>query len=123
MRSRSPLAANRSTSTVSHAAERFAIVAFSPEDASRTEPDYLCECYRHAIDAGATTIGFPDTVGVLTPEKVRDYIRTIFENVPNLNKALLAVHFHNDLGFAVANTMAGIEEERGHCSVMGKVDS
>jgi 2-isopropylmalate synthase len=109
------------TETVSHAAEKFAIVAFSPEDASRTEPDYLCECYRHAIDAGATTIGFPDTVGVLTPEKVRDYIRTIFENVPNLEKALLAVHFHNDLGFAVANTMAGIEEGANvvQCTVNG----
>ena len=109
------------TDTVSHAAEKFAIVAFSPEDASRTEPDYLCECYRHAIDAGATTIGFPDTVGVLTPEKVRDYIRTIFENVPNLEKALLAVHFHNDLGFAVANTMAGIEEGANvvQCTVNG----
>jgi 2-isopropylmalate synthase len=109
------------TETVSHAAEKFAIVAFSPEDASRTEPDYLCECYRHAIDAGATTIGFPDTVGVLTPEKVRDYIRSIFENVPNLEKALLAVHFHNDLGFAVANTMAGIEEGANvvQCTVNG----
>ncbi|MCH7687943.1 MAG: 2-isopropylmalate synthase [Planctomycetes bacterium] len=109
------------TETVSHAAEKFAIVAFSPEDASRTEPDYLCECYRHAIDAGATTIGFPDTVGVLTPEKVRDYIRTIFENVPNVEKALLAVHFHNDLGFAVANTMAGIEEGANvvQCTVNG----
>ncbi len=96
--------------TVSYAAEKLAIVAFSPEDASRTEPEFLCECYQAAIDAGATTIGFPDTVGVLTPDKARDYVRRIFEDVPNINKALLAVHFHNDLGLAVANTLACIEE-------------
>jgi 2-isopropylmalate synthase len=98
------------TSTVAYAAERFIIVAFSPEDASRTEIDYLCEAYRLAIDAGATTIGFPDTVGLLTPEKARDFIRRIQDGVPNIDKALLAVHFHNDLGLAVANTLACIEE-------------
>ncbi len=96
--------------TVSYAAERLAIVAFSPEDASRTEPEFLCQCYQAAIDAGATTIGFPDTVGILTPDKARDYVRQIFEDVPNISKALLAVHFHNDLGLAVANTLACIEE-------------
>jgi 2-isopropylmalate synthase len=94
--------------TVSYAAERFAIVAFSPEDASRTELDFLCTCYTAAIDAGATTIGFPDTVGVLTPEKVQDMLRSIQAGVPNLNRALLAVHFHNDFGLAVANSLAGI---------------
>ena len=50
-------------------AERFDVVAFGPEDGSRTETEFLCECYREAIDAGATTIGFADTVGVLTPDK------------------------------------------------------
>ncbi len=59
------------TETVSYAAEKFRIVAFSPEDASRTEIDFLCQCYTEAIHAGATTIGFPDTVGLLTPEKAR----------------------------------------------------
>ena len=98
------------TDTVAYAAERFVIVAFSPEDASRTEIDYLCETYRNAIDAGATTIGFPDTVGLLTPEKARDFIRRIQDGVPNIEKALLAVHFHNDLGLAVANTLACVEE-------------
>lgn len=96
--------------TVSYAAQRFRIVAFSPEDASRTEVDYLCQCYREAIAAGATTIGFPDTVGLLTPEKARDFIRAIQDGVPNLDRALLAVHFHNDLGLAVANTLACIQE-------------
>ena len=98
------------TDTVTYAAQRFRIVAFSPEDASRTEVDYLCQCYREAIDAGATTIGFPDTVGLLTPEKARDFIKAIQDGVPNLDRALLAVHFHNDLGLAVANTLACIQE-------------
>jgi 2-isopropylmalate synthase len=107
--------------TVSYASEKFAIVAFSPEDASRTEKDYLCRCYKEAIDAGATTIGFPDTVGVLTPEKARDYIRYIQDNVPNIEEALLAVHFHNDLGCAVANTLVCIAEGANvvQCTVNG----
>ena len=107
--------------TVSYAAERFLIVAFSPEDASRTERDFLCEVYREAIDAGATTIGFPDTVGLLTPDKARDFIRHIQDHVPNINRALLAVHFHNDLGLAVANTLACIKEGANvvQCTVNG----
>lgn len=109
------------TDTVSYAAESFSIVAFSPEDASRTEPEYLCRCYTEAIKAGATTIGFPDTVGILTPEKARDFIRYIQDNVPNIDKALLAVHFHNDLGLAVANTLACIAEGANvvQCTVNG----
>jgi len=107
--------------TVSYAAEKFRIVAFSPEDASRTEVDFLCQCYREAIDAGATTVGFPDTVGLLTPEKSRNFIRAIQDGVPNLDRALLAVHFHNDLGLAVANTLACIEEGANvvQCTVNG----
>lgn len=107
--------------TVSYAADRFSIVAFSPEDASRTEVDYLCECYRVAIDAGATTIGFPDTVGILTPDKARSFIRQIQDGVPNIHRVLLAVHYHNDLGLAVANTLASIEEGANvvQCTVNG----
>ena len=109
------------TDTVGYASQKFDIVAFSPEDASRTEPEFLVECYTAAIDAGATTIGFPDTVGVMTPEKVRVIVRTIQDNVANLNRALLAVHFHNDLGLAVANTLAGIQEGANvvQCTVNG----
>ena len=109
------------TDAVSYAAGRFQIIAFSPEDASRTEIDYLCQCYREAIDCGATTIGFPDTVGVLTPEKAADFIRRIQDSVPNLDKALLAVHFHNDLGLAVANTLACIKEGANvvQCTING----
>ncbi|MFM8726947.1 MAG: pyruvate carboxyltransferase, partial [Planctomycetaceae bacterium] len=88
---------------------------------SRTEPDFLCECYSEAIGAGATTIGFPDTVGLLTPEKSRDFIRRIQDGVPELDRALLAVHFHNDLGLAVANTLACIAEGANvvQCTVNG----
>jgi 2-isopropylmalate synthase len=109
------------TDSVSYAASKFRIVAFSPEDASRTEVDYLCQCYREAIDAGATTIGFPDTVGLLTPEKAANFIKAIQDGVPNLNRALLAVHFHNDLGLAVANTLACIQQGANvvQCTVNG----
>jgi 2-isopropylmalate synthase len=98
------------TETVGYAASKFEIVAFSPEDASRTELPYLCRCYQAAIAAGATTIGFPDTVGLLTPEKARDFLRGIQDGVANVNRVLIAVHFHNDLGLAVANTLACIQE-------------
>lgn len=107
--------------SVAYASDRFDIVSFACEDASRTEPDFLCECYSAAINAGATTIGFPDTVGILTPEKSRDFMRLLHDKVPNLNKALLAVHFHNDLGLAVANTLACIAEGANvvQCTVGG----
>ncbi|MBW3541576.1 MAG: 2-isopropylmalate synthase [Planctomycetes bacterium] len=107
--------------SVAYAAERFLIVAFSPEDASRTERDFLCEVYREAIDAGATTVGFPDTVGILTPAKARDFIRHVQDHVPNINRALVAVHFHNDLGLAVANTLECIKEGANvvQCTVNG----
>ncbi len=109
------------SNSIAYAAEKFEIVAFSPEDASRTELPYLCEAYKAAIDAGATTIGFPDTVGFFTPEKVRETFRFMQDNIPNIDRVLLAVHFHNDLGLAVANTLAGIEEGANvvQCTVNG----
>src|SRR5262249_45196743 len=96
--------------TISYAVGKFSIVAFGPEDASRTELDYLCETYQVAIDAGATTVGFADTVGILTTEKVPHFLGYVQDHVPNIHKALIAVHFHNDLGLAVANTLAGLDE-------------
>ena len=96
--------------SVEYARNEFAIVSFSPEDASRTEPDVLWQFYREAIDAGASVVGFPDTVGVLDPGGVRNAIRSIQDNVPNLDRARLAVHFHNDLGLATANTLAALRE-------------
>lgn len=106
---------------VGYAAERFQIVAFAPEDASRTEKDFLCECYSTAIDAGATSIAFPDTVGILTPELAREFIGTIRQKVDGLAHALLAVHFHNDLGLALANTLAAVSEgvDIAQCTIAG----
>jgi 2-isopropylmalate synthase len=106
--------------TIGYARERFAGVAFSPEDASRTEMPVLCELYREAIDAGARVIGFPDTVGVLLPSQVRDMIREIQDGVSNIGRAMIAVHFHNDLGLATANTLAAIEQ--GISIVQGTVN-
>jgi 2-isopropylmalate synthase len=107
--------------TIEYARRRFAIVAFSPEDASRTEPEVLHEFYRVAIDAGARVIGFPDTVGVMAPAAVRRAIRGIFEHVPNIAKAHVAAHFHNDLGLATANTLAALEAGAviAQCAVNG----
>ncbi len=93
---------------IQYAREKFEIVSFAPEDASRTELSYLVDVFRNAIDAGATSVGFPDTLGIMTPEKVKytfDYLR---DNVPNNEKALHAVHFHNDYGLATANALAAI---------------
>lgn len=107
--------------TVAYAAERFQIVSFAAEDASRTENDFLCQCYQTAIAAGATTIGYPDTVGILTPTKAQEAIRRLQDGVPNFDRALLAVHYHNDLGLAVANTLAAIEAGANvvQCTVNG----
>src|SRR3954464_573158 len=95
---------------IRYAKEHFEIVTFGPEDASRTEPDFLYEIYNEAINAGATTCGFADTVGYLTPHKAADWIKGIQDNVKSIDRALLAVHFHNDLGMATANAMACIAE-------------
>lgn len=93
---------------IQYAKRFFRIVTFGPEDAGRTEPEYLYEIYREAIDAGATTIGFADTVGILTPEKAGDRVKGILDNVRNMDRALLAVHFHNDLGLGTACALAAI---------------
>lgn len=83
-------------------------VEWSSEDGTRTEFDFLCRCVEAAIKAGATTINIPDTVGYTTPEEYRDLFRRVIENVPNSDKAVFSVHCHNDLGMAVANSLAGV---------------
>ncbi|MBV9084169.1 MAG: hypothetical protein JOZ62_15945 [Acidobacteriaceae bacterium] len=93
---------------IEYARRRFDLVCFSPEDASRTEPDVLCALYSEAIDAGASVLGFPDTVGVLTPELVKEQLKRVFDGVPNVARVALAVHFHNDLGLATANTLTAL---------------
>ncbi|MDX2198027.1 MAG: pyruvate carboxyltransferase [Phycisphaerae bacterium] len=94
---------------IDHAHTRFEIISFGAEDASRTEPDFLCEVYNKAIEAGAMSIGFADTVGLLTPPKAVNTVRRIQDGVKRMDDAMLAVHFHNDLGLATANSLACIE--------------
>ena len=84
-------------------------ISFAAEDASRTEPEFLYEVYRVAIDAGALVVGFADTVGYLVPDEIGDVIAGIRANVPSLDKAFLGAHFHNDLGLAVANALAAVK--------------
>jgi 2-isopropylmalate synthase len=98
------------TDAIQYARQFFRIVSFGPEDATRTEPVYLHEIYKEAIAAGATTIGFADTVGILTPDKAADCIKGIQDHVPNLSDALLGVHFHNDLGLGTANALACVAQ-------------
>ncbi len=84
-------------------------VEFSPEDAARTELDFLCEVVEKTIDAGATTVNIPDTVGYATPSQFRHVIAHLKENVSNIDKAVISAHCHNDLGLAVANSLASVE--------------
>src|SRR2546421_5867981 len=84
-------------------------VEWSAEDGTRTEFEYLCRCVEAAIKAGATTINIPDTVGYTVPEEYFDMFKRVRENVPNSDKARFSVHCHNDLGMAVANSLAGVK--------------
>jgi 2-isopropylmalate synthase len=83
-------------------------VEWSAEDGTRTELDFLCRCVETAIKAGATTINIPDTVGYTVPDEHFVLFRTVRERVPNSDKARFSVHCHNDLGMAVANSLAGV---------------
>ncbi len=84
-------------------------VEWSSEDGTRTEHDFLCRCVEAAIKAGATTINIPDTVGYSTPTEYAALIRMVRERVPNSDKAVFSVHCHDDLGMAVANSLAGVD--------------
>ncbi|MBM3599826.1 MAG: 2-isopropylmalate synthase [Alphaproteobacteria bacterium] len=83
-------------------------VEWSPEDGSRTEHDFLCRCVESAIKAGARTINIPDTVGYAVPAEFGALIRMLFDRVPNIDQAVVSVHCHNDLGLAVANSLAAV---------------
>src|SRR5579885_3066958 len=83
-------------------------VEWSSEDGTRTEIDFLCRCVEAAVNAGATTINIPDTVGYTTPEEYLALFKTVRERVPNSDKARFSTHCHNDLGMAVANSLAGV---------------
>ncbi len=106
-------------------------VEFSPEDASRTEPEFLAEVVSAVIEAGASTVNIPDTVGYAVPDHFSWIISMLKEKVPNINDAVISVHCHNDLGLAVANSLAavkagarqvectinGLGERAGNCSL------
>ena len=83
-------------------------VEFSPMDASRSDPEYVYQMLEQVIAAGATTVNIPDTVGYSVPEEFGQFIHNILEKVPNIDKAVVSVHCHNDLGMAVANSLAAV---------------
>lgn len=117
--------------SITHARNLCDDVEWSPEDGSRTEHDFLCRTVESAIKAGARTINIPDTVGYAVPDEFAALIRMLFERVPNIDKAVVSVHCHNDLGLAVANSLAavgagarqvectinGLGERAGNCSL------
>ncbi len=96
-------------------------VQFSPEDAARTEPDFLAEVVEAVIDAGATTVNIPDTVGYTLPWVFEEVIGGLFRDVRNINNAVIAVHCHDDLGLSVANTLSAIRAgaRQVECTING----
>jgi 2-isopropylmalate synthase len=111
----------RAVYAVRRAAGYCSDIEFSPEDASRTELDFLCQVIEAAIGAGATTVNIPDTVGYATPAHMGHVIRTLRERVPNIDRAVVSMHCHDDLGLAVANSLAGVENGAGQieCTING----
>ncbi|MDP6436534.1 MAG: 2-isopropylmalate synthase [Gammaproteobacteria bacterium] len=121
----------RAVESVQLAREHCDDVEFSPEDASRTEPGYLAEVVQAVIEAGARTVNIPDTVGYTVPGEFAELFAYLRDNVPNIGDAVLSVHCHDDLGMAVANSLAavsagarqiectinGIGERAGNCSL------
>jgi len=96
-------------------------IEFSPMDASRTEPEYIYQILEAVIDAGATTVNIPDTVGYAIPDEFGSLIEGIFQNVPNINRAVISVHCHNDLGLAVANSLESVKRgaRQVECTING----
>jgi 2-isopropylmalate synthase len=107
--------------SVSHARKLCDDVEWSPEDGSRSEHDFLCRCVETAIKAGARTINIPDTVGYAVPEEFAALITMLRNRVPNIDKAIISVHCHNDLGLAVANSLAalGAGARQVECTING----
>ncbi|WP_404383282.1 2-isopropylmalate synthase [Caenispirillum salinarum] len=107
--------------SVAYARAKVDDVEWSAEDGSRTEPDFLCRCVEAAIAAGATTINIPDTVGYAVPDEYAALIAMLIERVPNADKAVFSVHCHNDLGLAVANSLAAVNAgaRQVECTING----
>jgi 2-isopropylmalate synthase len=96
-------------------------VEWSPEDATRTDSDFLCKTVELAIKCGATTINIPDTVGYATPSDYERIIKDLYSRVPNIDKVVVSTHTHNDLGLAVANALAGVSAgaRQVECTING----
>jgi 2-isopropylmalate synthase len=99
---------NAAVGAVKYAKSMTDNVEFSAEDGSRSDRDYLCKVFGAAIEAGATTVNLPDTVGYAIPEEFAELTKYVMDHTPNIHKATLSVHCHNDLGLATANTIAAI---------------
>ena len=110
-----------SRETVARAKSYVDDVEFSPMDASRADPAYLYQILEAVIEAGATTVNIPDTVGYSTPQEFGSLIRGILDNVPNIGKAVVSVHCHDDLGLAVANSLEAIRAgaRQVECTING----
>ncbi len=106
---------------VKYASQYTSNIEFSAEDASRSDLDYLCKVFEAVIDAGATTVNFPDTVGYAIPWDFARMIKYVMENTPNIDKAVLSVHCHNDLGLATANVLAAVSSgaRQVECTING----
>jgi 2-isopropylmalate synthase len=111
----------RAVAGVKRAAKYCDDIEFSPEDAARTEHDFLCQVVEAAIESGATTVNIPDTVGYATPTHMGDTIDMLMNRVPNIDQAVISVHCHNDLGLAVANSLAAVQNGAGQieCTING----
>ena len=111
----------QAVSMVRHARNLCDDIEFSPEDAARSDRDFLCRLVEGVIDAGARVINVPDTVGYSMPQEFGELISYLMHHVPNIDKAILSVHCHNDLGLAVANTLAGLKAgaRQAECTVCG----
>ena len=114
-------ALQRAVEMVQHARTYVDDVEFSPMDATRSDVAYLCEVVEAVVDAGAGTVNIPDTVGYTTPKEFEEIIRTLRTRVRDCDRAIISVHCHNDLGLAVANSMAAIYAGAGQveCTVNG----
>ena len=107
--------------SVQYAKQFFDDVEFSPEDASRTDKNFLFKVLEKTIEAGATTVNIPDTVGYSDPEEFGNLIKEIKENIPNIDKAVISIHCHDDLGLATANSLAAVKSgaRQVECTING----
>jgi 2-isopropylmalate synthase len=110
---------------VGYAKTMFDDIEFCAEDALRSDPDFLCEAYSRAIEAGATVLNIPDTVGYTTPTEYGKLISKIRRDVRGVENVILSAHGHNDLGMAVANFMSAVENgaRQLECTINGIGDN